>query len=370
MPMATDSGTYVSLRALSNESLEFRSLLSLALNAINTSEREATFEADLVARWASMCSVEYEYDWQDSFADALHKVTVALRCRGIRIYNFLVNTDSGETDLKFLDYAAAHRQTNSANAGYLFGTPIFIGRADTLTHVKPSLSQDGDLVHLSGNSNVTLQQVEKVIIKRPVPWGDKIEVMSAFRSMISGKADGNRLFDVGDMVEKLITDMPSTQLNKFLLVSLSISVADIQSMWYFNAWATCPSNVILSDLFVARESLNGTLVLAVYKGSKSLKEPAKEAQTVSYLNMTHQRDGTYLVRANEHGVVDIVFRTTDTPERDLYWIPLSEVRGMAGEPLLLEWNTIDVLSDRVFDMQISLGDRKFSLVSTNDGAKI
>jgi Heterokaryon incompatibility protein (HET) len=370
MPMATDSGTYVSLKALSNPSLKFRSLLSLALNAINTSEREATYDADRVACWASMCNIGYHYDRHDSFAVALHKVTSALRRRGIKIYNFLVNTDSGETDLKFLDYAAAHHQTNAATEGYLFGTPIFIGRADTLTHVRHSLSQDGELAHLGGNSNVTLRQIDKVIIRRPVSWDDRTGAISAFRSALSGKVDGTRLFDVGDMIEKLIIDIPSRQLNKFLFVSLAITVADVHTMWYFNAWAICPSNINLADLFVARESLNGTLVLAVYKGPFSLKQPAKEAQIVSYLNMTHQRDGTYLVKADEKGVVDIVFRTVDTPQHELFWIPQSELRGMAGESLLPEWNTHDILSDRVFDMQINLGDREFSLVSLKGGTKI
>ena len=370
MPLATDSGTYVGLKALSTPSLKFRSLLSLALNAINTSKREATYEADRVACWASMCNIDYDYDRNDSFAIALHKVIAALRRRGIKIYNFLVNTDCGETDLKFLDYAAAHRQTNAASEGYLFGTPIFIGRADTLTHVRHSLSQNGDLVHLVDNSNITLQQVDKVIIKRPVPWASRTEVISAFRSMISGKADGTRLFDVVHMVENLIADIPSTQLNKFLFVSVAITVADVHAMWYFNAWAICPSDINLADLFVARESLNGTLVLAVYKELFSSEQPAKEAQIVSYLNMTHQRDGTYLVRADGDGVVDIVFRTADTPERELFWMPREEVRGMAGESLLPEWNVLDVLSDRVFDMKISLGEREFSLVSTKEASKI
>ena len=49
MPIATDSGTYIGLKTTSNPSLKFRSLLGLALNAINTSEREATYKADLVA---------------------------------------------------------------------------------------------------------------------------------------------------------------------------------------------------------------------------------------------------------------------------------------------------------------------------------
>jgi hypothetical protein len=364
MPLATDSGTYVSLKALSNPSLKFRSLLSLALNAINTSKREARDEADLVACWASMCNIEYVYDRYDKFPVALHKVTTALRKRGIKIYNFLVNTDSCETDLEFLNYAAAHHQSNADSSGYLFGTPIFIGRADTVTHIRHSLSQDSKLLHLDGQHSISLTQVDKVIIKRPISWSDRTKVISAFRSIISGNADGIRLFDVGDMVEKLITDMSSVQLGKHLFVTMSITVADVHKMWYFNAWAICPSNINFADLFVARENLNGTLVLAVYKGifSSQPKLYSKEAQIVSYLNMTHQRDGTYLVKADENGVVDVVFRTADTPQHELFGLPQLDLQAIGGESLLPEWNILDVISDRELDMQISLGARELPLI--------
>ena len=107
MPTATDSGLISVSRP--HPIRLWSSLLSLALNAINTSEREATYKADLVACWASMCHIEYAYDKHDSFAVALRKVTAALPRRGVKIYNFLVNTDSGETDLRFLDYSAARR---------------------------------------------------------------------------------------------------------------------------------------------------------------------------------------------------------------------------------------------------------------------
>ncbi len=289
-----------------------------------------------------------------------------LRRRGIRIYNFLANTDSAETDLKFLDYGAAHRQSNAVSGGYFFGAPIFIGRADTVFHVRQSLLQHEGLIHLDGTFDVVLREVQKVIIKRPTSWSNRSKVVAGFKSVVSGKADGHRLLDVGDKIAEVISDIPSLQLNKSLLVTISITVADVYTMWYFNAWAVCPSNVILSDLLVARESLNGTLVLAVYKGPK----PAKEAQIVSYLNMTHQRDGTYLIKTDESGVVDIVFRTADTPEHELFWLPESEVREMAGAPLLPEWNTMDILSDRVFNMQISLGDRKFPLVKAKGEIKM
>lgn len=364
MHIATDSGTYVSLQALTNPSLKFRSLLSLALNAINTSEREATYEADRIACWASMCNINYLYNMHDSFATALHKVIAALRKRGTRVYNFLANTDSGETDLRFLDYASAHYQSNAAQKGYLFGTPIFIGRADTVTHVKHSLSQSGDIVHLDATSNVALRQVDKVIVKLPVSWSDREKVISAFRALVSGQADGIRLSDVGEMVEKVIADIPSTQLDKYVLVSLSITVAESNVMWYFNAWAICASNVNLADLFVARESVNGTLVLAAYKGEFSSTPTvyAKEAQILSYLNMTHQRDGTYLIKVDENGVVDVVFRTSDTPKHEIFGMPHLDLGTLDGGSLLPGLNILDDLNDRELDMHISLGTRELSLM--------
>jgi hypothetical protein len=367
LPSATDSGTYVSLESRSTPPSKFRSLLGLALNSISTSKREATYEADLIACWASMCNIEYAYDKHDSFASALHKAIAALRKRGIKVYNFLVNTDSGETDLKFLDYAASHPQSNSPSKGYLLGTPIFIGRADTLRHIRNLLSQDGQRAHLDANCNILLRQVENVTVKRPILWSDWEKVIPAFRSMLSGKATG--LLDIGEMVESLVIQLDPDQLGKYAFVTASIIVADVEKMWYFNAWAVCPSNINFSDLFVARESLNGTLVLAVYKGPRSDDEPAKEAEVVAYLNMTHQRDGTYLIKVDENGVVDVVFRTVDTPQQNLFELPQLDLGAIGGDSLLPEWNVLDVINDREFDMHISLAERELPLIGMSDREK-
>jgi hypothetical protein len=65
-----------------------------------------------------MCNIRYQYNKDDSFGVALQKVLRALRQDlGIKVYNFLVNTDgsSGEVDLKFLQYVAAHKQWNATN---------------------------------------------------------------------------------------------------------------------------------------------------------------------------------------------------------------------------------------------------------------
>jgi hypothetical protein len=202
---------------------------------MGTSKREATHEADIVACWASACNIDYPYDIHDTLAMALHKVIFELRERGIRVYNFLANTDSAETDIEFLTYAAAHRQSNASSGGYLFGAPIFVGRVDTVTHIMELLRQSETVIHLPPKKSIKLRQVSKAIFKRPILWSNKARVMSTFSSTISGKADGVRLFDVAENVEVALGELDNTKLAKRLLSVVSIGADDIHTMWYFNA---------------------------------------------------------------------------------------------------------------------------------------
>ncbi|KEF55821.1 uncharacterized protein A1O9_08572, partial [Exophiala aquamarina CBS 119918] len=279
----------------SHKSLQ--TLVSLTLNAIHLSKREATYEADLVYCWASMCNICFDYDQNDEYHLALHKVVSSLRHSGITIFNFSVNTDSAETDRNFLKYAVAQQQSNAAYGGHLVGSAMFIGRTDTVSHVQNLLNQDARILHLEPNFNVVLRQVERTIFKRPVLMSNKTRALEVFRSMISGTADGQRLLDVGDMLKTTLGETDDEKLKSHYLITAQIGVEDVYTMWYFNAWAIFPANVLLTDLFIARESLNGTLVLALYGNPK----PASTARILAYLNMTHQRDGTYLVKADEQG---------------------------------------------------------------------
>jgi hypothetical protein len=123
---------------------------------------------------------------------------------------------------------------------------------------------------------------------------------------------------------------------------------------------------------VARESLNGTLVLAIYKApqrdlkarpytSEDPREPATEAQIVAYLNMTNQIDGTYLIKSDQVGVLDIVFRTKDTPQHELFWMLEKATSEIDGGGWIPDWGITDAMSDRVLDLKISLEERCFSL---------
>jgi hypothetical protein len=378
--------TGVALRAEDDPDVRFRRLISLALNAMSLSKRNATNPADKVACWASMCNIEYGYGREDSYPTALHKVVTVLRQRGIPVYNWLANTDSAEIDLQFLDYSAAQNQSNSATNDFYTGAPIFIGRVDTVKHVRNSLLQDDSITHILGTAGVTLQQIGKVIFKRPVCWSSTTEATALFRSLVSGIADNTRTLDVANILANEVKNIDTEQLAKKLLVTVQIGVEDSNVMWHFNAWAIIPAGVPLEHLFVARESLNGTLVLAVYHWKEPLKvssasqkkeetvsvrledtppaldirmpiyrERAEKARIVGYLHTTHQENGTYLLKVDDTGVVDVVFRTKDTPEPDLFW--LDEATEMALDGLTRG------IRDCVIDVKISFVDRRFTLAT-------
>jgi hypothetical protein len=198
-----------------------------------------------------------------------------------------------------------------------------------------------------------------------------------FCSIISGKVDGTRLLDVSDTVEKEIDDIEASILAKKLLVKVQVGLDDHSSMWCFNAWAIISSDTPLEHLLAARESINGTLVLAVYKWDEKGKqteefststktsrkigrELAKSAQIVAYLNTSHQDNGTYLIKADDQGVLDVVFRTVDTPQPEVFSMPESMEDGFGG------LDFIAGLSDAVTDVKISLSERVLSLASCDE----
>jgi hypothetical protein len=339
-----DSGTYVALGERSN-SPNLLSMLSLSQSSIGISKREASKKADLVACWASMCNIAYDYDPEDSFAVALHKVVTTLRRQGLPIYNFIANSYGGETDLKFMEYATTHRHSNSRSGGHLFGPPIFTGRADTVTHFRHLLHGTAEFAALDFHFDVKLQLIDKVSIKRPVSLADKSALLASFKSLVSGRADGARVVDVMDPLAKILDGTRSEQLEKFIFVPVSIAVEDISTIPHFNTWAICPSSTVLANLAVARESLNGTLVLATLQPPF----PAIEMQIVSYLNMTSQSSGTYLVKSDDKGVVDIVFRTSDTPFPDLLLTPPPVEMDIGFDMSSL----LQSLDEHVFNVKIS-----------------
>lgn len=347
---AIDSGTFVTVKSPREQPLGMQAMLSLALNAFTMSERTAFYAADIVECWASMCNIQYDYISTDSTELTLHKVLCALRSTGLQFYNWHANTAGSVTDMTFTRYAAAMRQSNSESNGFMLGSPVFVGRADTFTHVKMCIEQTDFRYDFKTDIKIQLREVCGAMVKHATQLQERFETVEQFRSLIAGDPNKDRLMDVTDLIEEMFHKTPTEILAKHILLVVTITVQDDPTMDSFDAWAICPSGTKINEIYVARESLNGTLVVAE-RNAKQQTPP----DIVAYLLTSHQRDGTYLIKSDEHGVVDIIFRQVQQPVFplvDLSW--LQSLRDDAFGPGDLDLGIVDAVSDRMLDVRIAL----------------
>ena len=280
----------------------FRLRLSMVFDAIGTSKREARYEADLICSWASMCNIQYEYSKNDTFANALHKVVGVLReDHKLTIYNFNVNAVGacGDVDLTFLDYATSHTQCNATNKAYLHGAPIFTGRADTAIHFKNALT-NGLVSDAVGSPTVFLRQVKDCDVVSKTTLTEKTKVLQDFSKTTSGIVDGMLNMNVLENVLSVLEKTPKESLERFtfVLASIGMRMKDKPVAW-LHAWAVCPlTPATLTDCFVARESLNGTLVLAQREGDSTTR-------VLAYLTITDQQCGIFLLPVARDGRLKI-----------------------------------------------------------------
>lgn len=146
----------------------------------------------------------------------------------------------------FLEYAAAMQQSNSQSEAYLLGSPVFVGRADTVVHIRNSLAQTGKLVSLPRSFDVTLQPVNSVEMGTPVPFTDCPGIISTFNNLVTGEVDGKRLTDVVVKIEDLLHDFSSqhpTHLQRYSLLPISLTALDTSTTFLFDTWAIWKSVV-------------------------------------------------------------------------------------------------------------------------------
>ncbi|KAM7212784.1 hypothetical protein V8F06_011819 [Rhypophila decipiens] len=125
----------------------FHARLSTMLNTFRGGkDRQATFEADMVACWASMRDIDYDYVKLDKLPVAIAKVTRALRKRGLKVYNFQsLSTTSPDADPEFFRYSFVHVKSNTEqDQEAIFGIPFMTGHMDTCIHLLGSLKTDPD----------------------------------------------------------------------------------------------------------------------------------------------------------------------------------------------------------------------------------
>lgn len=284
-------------RAPSSKEEQFEERLSMALHALGTRKREARFEADLVASWASMCNIKYAYRKEDSFAVALRKVLVVLREKhGITIYNFLVNTqgNGGTVDLSFLNYGTAHQQCNATNTAFFHGSPVLTGRADTAIHLRNAILQQPREKPTLDGPGVKLRRVKKSSIAHIVELSDTQTTLDAMAPSISGLPDGMIFQDLETNISEVIEQEKEAAKDKVLVVTFTlIKIQDNKTEGVYT-WAVCPKEEGSEEYFVARSSANGTLVVAA---------PAEDGnyRVVAYLTTSDHQCGTFLVKTGEDG---------------------------------------------------------------------
>lgn len=231
-------------------------------------EREATFEADLVFCWASMCNIAYDYSEDDGLP-----ATVAKAVRG--------QADSVEHFITTLQFCH-RRQRETA-----------IPRAES-----------GD---------ISVKAVLGAVIAAAVPLFHLRGVLAALSIATSGGGGDGLMFTDpwSDIPAELLSlpDHAALETTMLLLAAVPERHPDedggIQQPRYVHLWALCPRSVLDNEgrntLFVGRESLNGTLVVA--------KGLATHATIVAYLTISDARSGTFLVPVSEQGRVDVLLRT-------------------------------------------------------------
>jgi hypothetical protein len=289
---------------------KFKARLNIMLEAFTafSNKRQAKYEADLVCCWASMCNIKYAYSKDDSWESALTKALRAIRERGIRLFNFCISEYGGaEFDYDFCEYATPHSQTYATNQAYLLGAPVFTGRADTVSHFMNVVFSPQKELHVEHWRSIPINAVEGALVRGWTSLTDRDQAVRDLLLATSGRSSTVFMFsDTLGILKGLLGRISDQQLMTHILVTAAIPIAaGTSDIRYFYAWAICPSTMPVNSLFIGREELNGTLVLAALNDVDS----KIQASIIAYLTITDNQSGTFLIPADLEGKVHITFQT-------------------------------------------------------------
>lgn len=304
-----------------NGSANLKHRLTVMLAAFSVGNRKARYPADLVACWASMCNINYAYSRNDSTVEALAKVIIALRNRGLTIFNFFINYDPMPltVDRDFFLNAAEVRQMNILNAAPFSGAPAFIGRTDTVTHILRSCTNIFEVALKSIENPVPVRLVKGAEVVEFVKLATPSKIRDAFERISYGREDRENivLAPVKDWLGatyRLILESLPMEISRrsFCIVRIPVildpRVCSLPTKAYLWAWLICPSPVSLTPrtaFSVAREAVNGTLVLVQ---EISIDDFTSYRWPVGYVTMTDNCCGTWLVQTSEEGKIEIALK--------------------------------------------------------------
>jgi hypothetical protein len=304
-----------------------------------------------------MCNLPYEYNKDDDVLTALRKAIHAIRAQGVQVYNFQasIKGSSADSDLpSFHTYATEQPMKTSTAHTFTIGAPAFTGFADLVQHLITSLddypenTRPGDKFVPFGGLGVPLRKVVGATIETITPAENTELVSDELARIQTGYWDPGinlaRLFwNVKDVVLANLQRTDRSILQEFCLVvvsfvdanlflkhefqddtleeatghlqSLNIAAPldgnnsvpsgstftlskDVEVLKY--AWTVCPKVFLNQHLSIAREGINGTLVLArTVKGVTSV---------LAYLAGVDHMSGAYLLPTSEGGTTKLTLR--------------------------------------------------------------
>ena len=287
-----------------------RARLGSMLNAFNFSVCKARFPADMVACWASMCNLAYEYQEHDDIITALRKVVRTIRNQGINIYNFQAKiTGSAEVDFNFPGYAKEQRLSTSTNLTFTVGAPCFTGVADFADHLQISL--DKRLKVQFNGLGINVRKILNARIESITPAENRDRISTELERIKTGywdfKLDILGMFhSVKDiaMVNLQLRSTPELEIFCLVIVSFPDISTQLEQQYgkvkLSHAWTFVPKAKIEGRLFVAREAISTTLVLAqTVKGVTSV---------LGYLTGVDQMSGAYLLPTDSSGRIDMLLK--------------------------------------------------------------
>lgn len=299
-----------SLEPRPDEQSRLRARLILLLSSFASSHHEAKYEADLVACWAGMCNLQYDYRKDDDFQTALQKALVALRARGVTVYQFLPDTRGGihKPWDSFRDYAREHIQVHCMTPGPYPGPPIFTGQADISIHMAHSVLKVALPTQFIRSIDGLIRIVD-ASVSDIIPLDDIDDAMSKFAKTVYGYLfEGPILLAMFHpaqaVAEKSLKKIESEQraIAKLCIVRVPFRATSDDLELFL--WAVIPADIPRDEIFIAREPTNGTLVLATWRNGNSY--------IVAYLTLTDHLSGTFLVKTDGGGHIHLCLKI---PER-------------------------------------------------------
>ncbi|KAK4459804.1 hypothetical protein QBC42DRAFT_310879 [Cladorrhinum samala] len=251
-------------------------------------------------------------DKDDKLPIAIAKVVRALRKQGIKVYNIHSRcTTPLDPDPDFFRYSFAHAESNSAGGEPIFGIPFMTSHIDTCTHLAASITtepEDWFLPKEATEEGIRVSRVKgyHLTIKALQNIKDALAIFSAASSGRPNMTHG----DIIGAMATLLKREPAQVFGVHVAIGAAIPVAP-ESKQAFAAWTVVapPTLTQLIDgwkLFVCREYINGTLVVAVSR--EMGPEPVIEHATMilGYLTITDHTCGSFLVPSTAQGKISIV----------------------------------------------------------------